>query len=66
MCGEMGWCGALECEMVPPELPLAVAAVWRIGMCGCPHPHLQKKKIGAPSNYPGARLFISPPHPDQK
>ena len=21
-----------------------------------------EKKIGAPSNYPGARLFISPPH----
>ena len=25
-------------------------------------PSPAKKKIGAPSNYPGARLFISPPH----
>lgn len=27
---------------------------WDVWM---PHPHLQKKKSGAPSNYPGARLF---------
>ena len=60
MWGEMGLCGALECEMeVAPQSA-------RCGVVGCGMfaflPSPAKKKIGAPSNYPGARLFISPPH----
>ena len=31
---------------------------WDVGM---PHPPSPEKKIGAPSNYPGARLLIPPP-----
>ena len=43
----------------------ASVALSKWGELGCVDapPHLQKKKSGAPSNYPGARLFISPPHP---
>ena len=46
----------LECGMVLPQSSRHVVG-GGTGMCGCPIPHLQKKKIGAPSNYPGARLF---------
>lgn len=55
MWGEMEGCGVLECGMVPPQSPRYV--VGRTGMCGCPTPISRKKKSGAPSNYPGARLF---------
>lgn len=54
MWGEMGWCGVLERGIGAAQLPSPCGVSWDGWM---PHPHLQKKKIGAPSNYPGARLF---------
>ena len=60
MWGEMGWCGTVECW------DGGVARHGEGGVSrdvGCvDSSNLPTKKIGAPSNYPGARLFISPPH----
>lgn len=48
---------------------IASVALSKWGELGCvdaPSPSPEKKKIGAPSNYPGARLFYLSIPPDQK
>ena len=47
--------------MVPPQLPRR--GVGEVGWVDVPTSISKQKKIGAPSNYPGVRLFISPSHP---
>ena len=58
MWGEMGWCGVLECGMVPPQSSRHVVGGGGVtGMCGCPIPHLQKKKSGLHPTTPATAFF---------
>ena len=60
MQGEMGWCVVLECGMEPPQSSSPSGVSWDVWMP--PPPTQSPEKIGAPSNYPGARLFYLSTH----
>ena len=46
MWGEMGWCGALECEMVPPRSPYPTVGWGELGWVDAPPPSPEKKNRG--------------------
>lgn len=62
---EMAVWGVLGVGVWDGAASVALAVLGESGCVDAPPPSPEKKS-GAPSNDPGARLFISPPHPDQK